>query len=135
MIKFPCAFFTIVFFLFTAISGAQAEENKMRFYQCPAIPDDEKAMVTLAEDLFDKGVKLSVEKRFELALTYFLCSASMVEHINTTFNIAQAARFMKNKQRLCFVFRRFIDKHPDTATSASLEKLIAVINKKSARSD
>jgi hypothetical protein len=135
MTKIPYASFaTAVFLLLAMVSDVQAE-NQVKLFKCPATPDDEAAMVALAEDLFDKGVMLSTEKRFELALTYFLCSASMAEHVNTTFNIAQAARFMRNKTRLRLVFKRFIEKHPHSATAAALEKLIAAIDTEIARSD
>ena len=116
----------IVLFLLTSASWVQGDNRKL--FKCPSAPEDESQMMTLAEELFDKGVMLSMEKRFELALTYFLCSAGMVEHVNTTFNIAQAARFMRNKTQLRLTFKRFIDKHPNLATSEALEKLIAVID-------
>ena len=128
MTRFTCVLVGVVFFMVASVSGAQAKHDQ-KLFRCPATPKDEAAMVTLAEDLFDKGIALSKKERFELALDYFLCSASMVGHINTTFNIAQAARFMRNKQRLRVVLKRFIDKHPQSTTSAALAKLIAVIEK------
>ena len=128
MERFTCILIGVVFGVFASASGAQTKQ-KPTLFRCPAPPEDEASMVTLAENLFDNGIALSKKKRFELALSYFLCSASMVEHVNTTFNIAQAARFMKNKQQLRLVFKRFIDKHPQSTTSAALEKLIAIIDK------
>ena len=132
MTKRRCAPLAVVLLFLMMVSGVHAE-NRGKLFRCPATPEDKSEMVALAEDLFDKGVMMSTEKRFELALAYFLCSASMAEHVNTTFNIAQAARFFRNKQRLRLVFKRFIEKHPQLATSAALEKLMAIIDEEIAK--
>ncbi|MDJ0765876.1 MAG: hypothetical protein QNJ97_23030 [Myxococcota bacterium] len=108
------------------VSAAQAKKKKPAL-KCPPIPEDTTAASDVAGELFDLGEQFLERRRFEAAVTKFLCSAKAKDHINTTLNIAQAARYIKKKKRLLKLFRQFMEENPGTITSRALGKLTEII--------
>ncbi len=127
MINKSAVFLSVVFISLVFTLSAETKSPK-RPYRCPKEPADETAAIRLASDLFDRGAELIDKRAYHRALKKFLCSAEIRDHVNTTFNIAQAARCFKNKRKVVKYFRYYIEKHPDTITAKELTKLIEHID-------
>ncbi len=121
--------FTCLLVLVPLMVGSEAQSAGGRGnYRCPERPESDAEIVALAGDLFDDGERLIEKRKFEKGLKKFLCSAEMRDHVNITFNIAQAARYIKNKKKTKKYFQRFVERNPETFTAKELEKLILYLD-------
>ncbi len=124
----------LVFFLLELLTLQVAYAKKKKWtYKCPHTPEDSAAAVELAGELFDEGEELAKKNRFTKSMDKFLCSAAIRDHVNTIFNIAQAARYMRNKKKVLKLLKQYVSENPDAKTSKELLKLIPLIEDKLAK--
>ncbi len=101
--------------------GAQAQEPSA---DCPSRPKNDKSAKTLAGTWFNKGAKLVDEEHYQEALEAFSCSLKMVEHPDTVFNAAQAARVSEDHRVALKLLRRYLELAPFGNMSAEAEAFI-----------
>jgi hypothetical protein len=117
----------IIFVVCLCLSGTALAKKTQTQINCPDIPEDNDAAIEMGADLFENGEKLATENKFIKALIEFLCAAKIKEHINITLNIAQTARYVKNKSRLIKILKEYISQNPNTETSRELKKIVSKI--------
>lgn len=117
----------IIFMVCLCFSEAVQAKKAQTTINCPAIPEDSDAALALGAELFESGEELATKNKFIKALIEFICAAKVKEHINITLNIAQTARYIKNKEKLLKILKEYVTENPDTETSRELKKIISKI--------
>jgi len=79
---------------------------------CPERPVDEDDRKALAGVWFSKGDELAAEGRYDEAVTAFQCSIGMVEHPDTIYNAAQAARLAGQHEVALQLLQRWLKLAP-----------------------
>lgn len=91
---------------------------------CPEPPGDAPSTKALAGELFAKGQKLFQQRRFDNAVSVFLCSLRLVEHENTVFNIAACLKNIPSKKIDLEPLREYVRDRPGAPSSIELRSLI-----------
>jgi tetratricopeptide (TPR) repeat protein len=94
---------------------------------CPVRPVDEESATALAGTWFNKGSKLAEEHRYVDALKAFNCSLRMVEHPDTIFNAAQAARLASQRETAIEMLARYLAVAPEGAMVDEARKLVETL--------
>jgi len=95
--------------------------------ECPARPVDKDSATALAGTWFNKGSKLADEHRYIEALKSFNCSLRMVEHPDTIFNAAQAARLAGERETAIEMLARYLAVAPDGKMVKEARGLVATL--------
>lgn len=112
--------------------GARAQDIPAT---CPEKPLDEESAVALAGIWFDRGIGLVDAGQDKEALAAFNCSMRMVEHPDTVFNAAQAARLAGESELSLRLFQRYIRIAPYGSMSDKAEYIIREIKEKQPEDD
>jgi len=91
---------------------------------CPEKPVDKESAVALAGIWFDRGIGLVDAGHDQEALGAFACSMRMVEHPDTVFNAAQAARLADKPELALRLFQRYVSIAPYGSMSRKAERII-----------
>ncbi len=100
--------------------------------RCPKVSESEVPEET-AGKLFAQGEEAFKKRRFKKALSRFMCSLEIVEHINTVFNIAQVIPFVKNRRTSLRWLHHYVANHEDNWTTRELKKVIIKLEVKMKR--
>jgi len=99
---------------------------------CPARPGSDDEARALAGQWFAKGEALVSAGDVESGLAAFACSARLVEHPNTIFNMGQAAALLGRDQEALELMRRYIAKDPYGAFVDSARQRIRELEQREA---
>jgi hypothetical protein len=105
----------------TAADWVTAEETAT---QCPDPPKIEKERRKLAGTWFAKAQAFAEAEQYGDAVTAFECSFRMVEHPDTVFNAARAARLGGDKAAAVRFARKYLELAPEGEVAGEAAKII-----------
>ena len=110
----------IVLLMLSMPLTTSAQKVKLR---CPEVAEND-VPEEVAGKLFSEGETAFKKKRYKKALTKFMCSLQIIDHINTVFNIAQVIPLVKNRRQSLEWLHKYVAEHEDSWTTRELKKVI-----------
>jgi hypothetical protein len=110
----------IVLLMLSIPITTSAEKPKLR---CPKITETD-VPEDMAGKLFSEGEAAFKKKRYKKALTKFMCSLQIIDHINTVFNIAQVIPLVRDRRQSLEWLHKYVKEHEDSWTTRELKKVI-----------
>lgn len=91
---------------------------------CPDVPSSEGARRKLAGEWFGRAQNAAEKGQYAIAVEAFECSLRMVEHPDTVFNAAKAARLAGDPERAVAYAKKYLILAPEGAVAAEAANMI-----------